>query len=320
MRKQFETPILFLLFNRPAVAQQVFNQIKAIKPRHLYIAADGPRTDRKDDIINCKQTREIINQVDWECDIKTLFRGENLGCGFGVCSAISWFFEQVEEGIILEDDCFPDISFFYFCDEVLRKYKEDKSIYVISGTNLQNGIKRGNASYYFSNYPITWGWASWRRAWRQFSYNIPDFDKSFKSGALSHVFQSAQEKNYWRNKIRKGELEKKYIWDYQWYFAVWKNKGISIVPNVNLITNIGFRNNATHTFLCDSIREPLTKNSIQFPLIAPPKTIDRKADYFAYQNAFSHSISRFYRLIKENGIFSVFKYTLSRLVNSIKSE
>lgn len=309
MSEFFKTPILFLIFNRPIVTQKVFDQIKKIRPKYLYVAADGARCGNIDDIVNCRHTREIIDQVDWECEVKTLFRNENLGCGLAVCSAISWFFEHVEQGIILEDDCLPDLCFFPFCGELLEQYKEDENIYLISGTNLQNGIKRGDASYYFSNYTITWGWASWRRAWDQFIYDIPDFDQSFKSGDLDHIFQSVPEKTYWRKKVKKAVLEKQNIWDYQWFYTLWKNKGIGITPNVNLITNIGFRNNAVHNFLQDSMREPSSTYPIPFPLTHPTKKIDREADHFTYKNAFSHSINRLSRLIKENGIITVLVHT-----------
>ena len=312
MTPPFKTPILFLIFNRPDVTQRVFNQIKIAKPQHLYVAADGPRPDRHDDIINCRITREIIDQIDWPCELKTLYRAENLGCGFAVCSAISWFFEQVEYGIVLEDDCLADPSFFPFCGALLEKYKDDEDIYLISGTNVQNGIQRGDGSYYFSNYTITWGWASWRRAWNHFRYAIPDYEESFQSGELNHLFRSKQERSYWRKKVKTAVLHKASIWDYQWYFAVWKNKGMGITPNVNLITNIGFRNNAVHDFLQDSIREPEITQPISFPLIHPGKKIDREADLFTYQNAYSHSLSRFFRLVKENGIIKILKYSFSK--------
>jgi len=310
----FNTPILLLIFNRPEVTQKVFNQIKAVKPRYFYIAADGPRPDREEDIINCQQTREIIKQVDWECEVKTLFRDENLGCGFAVCSAISWFFEQVEDGIILEDDCMPELSFFGFCSELLEMYKADDTVFLISGTNMQNGYRRGNASYYFSNYPLTWGWASWRRAWSQFRYDVPDFEMAFSSGVLDHAFQSSKEKLYWKNKIKMVESNKKNIWDYKRFYAIWKNKGIAIVPNTNLIINIGFVNSGTHAFLIDSRREPSSLNSIRFPLKHPLKIIDREADQYIFRNAFSHSIPRLFRLVKENGIISILKYSLSKFI------
>lgn len=314
MNIEFGTPILFLIFNRPDVTQKVFDQIRKIRPINFYVAADGPRKGSKFDIINCKETIEIINQIDWPCKLQTLFREENLGCGFAVCSAISWFFEHVEHGIILEDDCLPNLSFFPFCAELLEKHKEDKDIYVISGTNMQNGIVRGSGSYYFSNYPVTWGWGSWRRAWSQFNYDIPNFDQSFKSGDFDYCFQSFYEKLYWRRKIKMGQNEKNSIWDYQWYYAIWKNKGMAITSNVNLITNIGFRNNASHNFLLDSAREPSTTFSNSFPLIHPIKKVDRIADLYTYKNAYSHTFNRFLRLTKENGILTVLKYMLMKIL------
>lgn len=312
--KKYTTPILFLIFNRPDVTRRVFEQIKKIKPSNLFIAADGPRSERPDDLILCQETRNIVEEIDWDCEVKTLFRNENLGCGFAVCSAISWFFEQVEEGIILEDDCMPESSFFEFCSELLGKYKDDDTIFMISGTNMQNGIRRGDSSYYFSNYPITWGWASWRRAWSRFSYDASDFEQSFNSGMLDHAFQSKKEKFYWKNKIGMVESKKRNIWDYQWFYAVWKNKGITIVPNSNQIINIGFENNGTHTFLRDSRREPSALNPIRFPLIHPTRKINSEADQYTFTNAFSHSISRFYRLFKENGLFAILKYTIRKFV------
>jgi hypothetical protein len=313
--KKYTTPILFLIFNRPDITHRVFEQIKKIKPSHLFIAADGPRPERPDDLILCQETRNIVEEIDWDCEVKTLFRNENLGCGLAVCSAINWFFEQVEEGIILEDDCMPELSFFDFCSELLGKYKEDDNIFMISGTNMQNGIRRGDASYYFSNYPIIWGWASWRKAWHTYNFDIPDCGQAFKSGKLDDAFQSNDEKKYWRKKIEKLQSEKKKsTWDYQWFYAVWKNKGVTIVPNTNLIINIGFENNSTHTFLSDSRREPSALNPIRFPLIHPTKKINNEADQYTFRNAFSHSISRFYRLIKENGLFAILKYTIRKFV------
>lgn len=308
MKSEFDTPILLLIFNRPDVTQQVFNQIKLIKPKYLYVAADGPRPGREDDIITCKQTRDITNQIEWPCELKTLYRNENLGCGNAVSSAISWFFKQVEAGIVLEDDCLANTSFFHFCNELLEKYKNDESIYLISGTNLQNGIKRGDATYYFSNYTITWGWASWRRAWCKFNHDIPDYDQSFNSGKLDHVFQSKIEKSFWRNKIKKAVMEKNNIWDFQWYYLIWKNKGIGITPAVNLVKNLGFGNNASHDFLQDSIRQPTITENISFPIIHPEKKVDRDADFYTYQNAYSHSTARLFRLLKENGIIALIKY------------
>jgi hypothetical protein len=314
--REFETPILFLIFNRLDTAQEVFNQIILIKPKYLFVAADGPRDNKKGESEKCMEVRAILNQIDWNCKLKTLFRTENLGCGLAVSSAITWFFEQVEQGIILEDDCFPDLSFFTYCDELLEKYKNDESIHIISGTNLQNGIQRGDGSYYLSYYSITWGWATWGRAWRNFNYAIEGVEIAFESGLLDHVFQNKTEKKFWLNKLKKASADKKNIWDYQWFFAIWKNKGIVIAPNSNLIINIGFVNNGTHTFLKDSRREQSTLKSIEFPLKHPARTIIREADLYTYNNAFSHSPFRLFRLAKENGFFRVLKYAILSLRNS----
>lgn len=315
-KESFSTPILFLIFNRPEISRKVFNQIKKIRPGNLFIAADGPRPQNPDDIFLCTETRKIVDEIDWECDVKTLFRTKNMGCGPAVCSAINWFFEQVEEGIILEDDCFPDLSFFNFCNELLEKYRYDKQVYLISGTNMQNNILRGSSSYYFSNYPITWGWASWRRAWEKFDFDAKDYKQAFTSGELDHAFQLKQEKSYWFQKIKMIELEKRNIWDYQWFYSIWRNRGIAIVPNSNLIINIGFTNSGTHTFLKDSIREPSSLNTIIFPLMHPNQIVNKEADLFTFKNAFSHSISRFFRLIKENGFKKVLYYFLKKLHQS----
>jgi len=153
-----KAPVLLLIFNRPDTTQLVFNKIRKARPAELYIAADGPRKNQPDDPENCRKAREILRQVDWDCKISTLFREENLGCKIGVSSAIDWFFSEVEEGIILEDDCVPDQSFFQFCQELLARYRDDKRVMMISGDNFQFGRRRTDYSYYFSQYVHIWGW------------------------------------------------------------------------------------------------------------------------------------------------------------------
>lgn len=315
MDKQFETPVLFLVFNRPDTTQQVFNQIRQIKPKYLFVAADGPRSENPDEFNLCTETREIIQKIDWKCEVKTLLREENFGCGKAVSEAITWFFDQVEYGIILEDDCLPDVSFFRYCDELLRRYKNDEDVFMISGSNMQNGHFNGKGSYYFSYYSITWGWATWRRAWHNFQNQLPDIEKNFSSGKLDHVFQSNSEKKFWYHRIKSTEKLGHKIWDYQWFYTIWRLKGIGIVPNSNLILNLGFSNNSTHSFLKDSIRGPSSINSLNFPMTHPAKRIDRKADYYTYKEVFSHSFHRGIRLIFENGPISVIKYFCQKLVD-----
>ncbi|MDD4829857.1 MAG: nucleotide-diphospho-sugar transferase, partial [Bacteroidales bacterium] len=243
----YNIPILFIIFNRLDTTEQVFEQIRKQKPKYLYIAADGPRKDREDDNENCKKTRAIIDRINWDCELKTLFREENLGCGKAVSGAITWFFENVEMGIILEDDCLPHEDFFPYCEELLIKYKYNKEVKMISGDNFQNGIKRGDASYYFSAYTHIWGWATWKRTWQEYDFSLNNISKKGFKKILKQYFSLWNERQVWLDKF---VLMKKSVidtWDYQLSFNIWKNQGINIMPNVNLVSNIGFGELSTHT-------------------------------------------------------------------------
>ena len=282
----FNTPILFLIFNRPEVTYKVFQEIKNQKPKFLFIAADGPRNKVDADIRKCKETREIVLEgIDWDCEVKTLFRKKNLGCGKAVSSAINWFFENVEQGIILEDDCLPNPSFFNFCEELLHKYKDEEQIYTISGDNFQNGISRGDGSYYFSHYGFVWGWATWRRAWKNYDYNLKNLENFKKNNLINRVDKRKNFKTYWYNIFEKVSQNKIDTWDYQWLFTIWYKNGIAAVPNVNLITNIGFGEDATHT----TKYSPLSNIPNEFiKLIKHPHNIkvNRKADKYSSKVVF----------------------------------
>lgn len=311
METQFETPVLFLIFNRPEQTQIVFDRIKSLKPVNLYIAADGPRADKPGEYDLCQQTRKITSEIDWPCHLKTLFRPENLGCGKAISSALNWFFENVEYGIILEDDCLPDISFFQYCEENLIKYKDDGQIMSIGGNNFQNGIKRGEGSYYFSNYPHQWGWATWRRAWKHYDFDMPDIDTFLRSG-INRIFKSKKEVKYWTKKLMLVINNKINTWDYQWFYTIWKNNGYSITPNCNLVINIGFRNNATHTFLRDSIKENDKLEKMTYPIMHPSKKIEHFADLTTYENILGYSSKRLLRLYKQNNFIFLIRYIIKR--------
>lgn len=244
---KFNTPILFLIFNREETALKVFNRIKLLQPSRLYVAADGPRKNNEKDIENCNHTRAIIEQVDWECEVFKLFRDENLGCGKAVSGGINWFFEHEEEGIILEDDCLPDSSFFSFCNTLLDFYRNDERIFHIGGTNFQRGIKRGNASYYFSANVHVWGWATWKRAWKKYDFDVLDVEEFILQRKIEKYFSEKNIRDYWHAIFRNMKQHKIDTWDYQWLYSVWNNGGLSIIPQVNLISNIGFNSDATHT-------------------------------------------------------------------------
>ncbi len=240
------TPVLFLIFNRPSTTQLVFEQIKQVKPKKLFIAADGPRPNNPEDDKKVQEAKDqVLKAIDWECDVKTLFRTVNLGSGKAVSEAITWFFDNVDEGIILEDDCVPELSFFYFCSELLKKYRKNNSIMHITGTNFDDSIKFGNESYYFTKYPFIWGWATWKRAWKTYDFTLEN--SNYYSQLIKKQFHDPFERQFWRSRIHFVKDKVVDAWDYQWMFSIWAQNGISITPNINLVSNIGFGKDATHT-------------------------------------------------------------------------
>jgi len=239
-----KTPILFIIFNRPDTTERVFAEISKQKPKYLYVAADGPRSEEEKAI--CEQARKVIDKVDWDCEIKTLFRERNLGCKAAVSSAIDWFFDNVEEGIILEDDCLPSQAFFPYCEELLEKYRHDTRIMHISGETPTNS-EFSDGSYFFATTAHVWGWASWRRAWQLYDVEMKSYSKFKELDKIQDIFSKKEEKKYWLrvfDRVTAGEIN---TWDYQWMYALYVNNGLSIIPNKNLISNIGFGNQATHT-------------------------------------------------------------------------
>ncbi len=244
----FNTPVLFLIYKRPETTARVFKALRKVQPKKLFVAADGPLSEKLEERERCEETRAVISNIDWDCDVAKLYREKNLGCKIGVSSAITWFFESVEEGIILEDDCVPDSSFFWFCQDLLEYYRNDKRISMISGNNFQNGIERGDGSYYFAKYPWVWGWATWRRAWEKYDVNMTTYPLFLKTNQFANVFTNPDEQRYWKRVLDKTFRNEIDTWDYQWFYSVWQQNGLSITPNTNLVSNIGFGiPGATHT-------------------------------------------------------------------------
>jgi hypothetical protein len=262
------TPVALLIFNRPDPTARVFEAIAMARPSKLLVVADGPRSDRLGEDEKCRQARAIIDNVNWDCEVITNFSSVNLGCKQRVASGIDWIFEQVEEAIILEDDCLPAPSFFRFCDEMLDRYRLNERVGMVSGGNLQFGQLRGNASYYFSRYTHIWGWATWRRAWQHYDRDIALWPSFRDEGWLDPMFSTQRERDYWRNSFQlvyDGALD---TWDCSWTFAAVTFGMLQIVPNVNLISNIGFGPNATHTHVVGEYAN-LPLESMQFPLRHP---------------------------------------------------
>ena len=279
------TPVLFLIFNRPDTTHRVFEAIRAAKPKQLFIAADGPRGTVISDKENSALTRSIVNSIDWECDVKTLFRDENLGCRGAVSSGISWFFNDVEEGIVLEDDCLPHPDFFKFAEMMLEKYRHTEQVMHISGGNFQFGQQRGNASYYFSRIAHIWGWASWRRAWSHYDVDMKDYPQFLNENKKQSFFADKQSEKYWLFHFTR-MYKKAGTWDYQWTYAIMKNHGYCIMPNVNLISNIGFGDAATHA---SKKNDPVANMAVfSLPEIIHPGSVtyNEEADHFTITNAF----------------------------------
>lgn len=242
-------PVLFLIFNRPDNTQIVFDAIRKAKPPMLFVSADGPRDHISSDQELCEKTREIIKQVDWDCEVFTKFHEKNLGLKRCVSSALNWFFENVEEGIILEDDCLPDPTFFKFCKDLLEKYRDDQRVMQISGNNFLFDQYKIDASYYFSKINDIWGWATWRRAWKLYDINMKSFPEFKEKKQLANYIENPKIRDwfmaYFENDF--GALNtRKGIWSTQWSYAICISNGLTIVPKVNLVSNVGMTGESTN--------------------------------------------------------------------------
>ena len=270
----FETPVAVFIFNRPHLTQRVLDRIRQIRPTRLLIVADGPRQFRADDIEKCRQTRALFEHIDWKCERLTNYSEENLGCKKRVASGLDWVFHVCEEAIIVEDDCLPSLSFFSFCAELIERYRLNTRLMHISGDNFQQGQLRGQASYYFSRYAHVWGWASWQRAWRHYDVTMRTWPEMKRQQMLSTILDDPVERNYWTGIFDRGHAGLVDTWDYQWLYACWCQKGLSILPNVNLVTNIGSGADATHTK--GEIGE-LEIPCYDLPALIHPSVVDRDA-------------------------------------------
>jgi len=281
-------PVLFLVFNRPDTTERVFEAIRQARPPRLYVAADGPRAGRPGEAERCETVRRIATAVDWPCELVTLLRDENLGCKRAVSSAITWFFESEAEGIILEDDCLPDPSFFPYCDALLEHYRGDERVMCISGDNFISPHWHPEESYYFSRYAHIWGWASWARAWRHYSVDLGLPGAPPMDSVLGNTFpDSPHVRAHWRSllhRVRDGQID---TWDYQWAFALWSRQGVSCMPRENLISNIGFGAGATHTTSPESKLASLPVHPLELPLRHPAQVaVSTAADLWTESEVF----------------------------------
>lgn len=285
-----KSPVAFIVFNRPETTRKVFEQIKAVKPERLLVVADGPRKDRLGEASLCDQVRDIIGEINWDCDVAKNYSEHNLGCKRRVSSGLDWVFERVEEAIILEDDCLPHPTFFRFCDEMLERYRYDERIGHIGGVNYQPINHKIDSSYYFSRYAHVWGWATWRRVWQTFDVDMKSWPGVAKNKLLKKVFRNDYEVKYWSGEIQSVYAGKVDTWDLQWNYCGWMNNRLSILPNVNLVTNIGFGEDATHTKE-EMIYSNVPSKRMEFPLIEPEYLLtDTEADLYTNNIMFGKSL------------------------------
>jgi hypothetical protein len=264
------TPLLLIIFNRPKQTQALVDAFRRVKPSRIYVAADGPRSDRPDEDAKCAATRAVIDSIDWPCELFKNYAQGNMGCGPRPASAISWVFEHEERAIILEDDCIPDPSFFPFCEELLERYKDDQRIMQICGTNHVDEHLEIEDSYLFSNYPLCWGWATWKRAWDLFDYEMTTWPEYQNRKMLQNIVQSPKEIEYWDKNFANVFAGDHSVWDVRWLFSIWSNHGLSVIPKSNLVSNVGFGKEASHTYNQDDKCNNRATKPVQFPLTHPP--------------------------------------------------
>jgi len=268
-----DIPVAVTAFNRPDHLEQVFQVLRVVAPTKLYLVADGPRAHVDGEDEKCAQVREIFRSVDWDCDVTEIFSEENLGCARRMSSGITEVFKNEERAIILEDDCIPHPSFFKFCKEMLDQYENDERVMHISGDNFQFGAMTSAYSYYFSRYTHCWGWATWRRAWDKFSLEMPYWQELKADGWLHHLLDDPTEVRYWTQIFDAVVAGKVDSWAYPWTYSTWLHSGLSILPNRNLVSNIGFDGDGTHTNIASSPQANMPTYAMSFPLEHPPHMI-----------------------------------------------
>lgn len=272
----FNTPIIFIIFNRPQQTKQVFEEIKKIKPKVLLVIADGPRKKNNEDKKKCTSARAIINDINWDCKVYKKYSNSNLGCKKNISLGLTWCFKKVDEAIILEDDVLPSPDFFKFCSLMLKKYKNNPSIGIISGSSFVQP-KDNHYSYYFSAYVNVWGWATWAHVWRKYDINMKNWQKVKENNNYREIVFSEDEYKFFISSMDKIYRKKLDSWCYVLVYMLWNNKYLNIISNENLICNIGFGKDATHT-KSDFTFSRMETSNMKFPL-KHPEVIQRNFEY-----------------------------------------
>lgn len=291
----YSIPILFIIFKRPTVSITAFKKIQKVKPTKLYIASDGWRENVANEKKLVEETRNLIlSQINWNCEIKLKFENSNLGCAHGVYSAINWLFQNEEMGIILEDDCVVQDSFFPFIEEMLNRYKNDNRIGMIDGANYHHKTEIPD-SYCFSKFKSTNGWATWKRAWDNMDFNMTWRNTPYEESVLLNTGYKGKDYKYWKYKLKVIDNKQASAWDWQWYFTLAANNQLSIFPKYGLVTNIGFGEGATHTTESKIPEAYKAYKELSFPLKHPQYVIP----YESFELAFYKSNNTlFYTLMR----------------------
>lgn len=294
--EELESPILFIVFNRPDETKRVFDSIRRAKPKKLYISADGPRDGTADNDL-CTLVREILANVDWECEVERNYSEVNLGCRAAVSKAITWFFDNEDEGIILEDDCLPSDSFFRYCDQSLKRFRNDQQVVCISGSRLVPEKEGAHSDVAFVRTVNIWGWATWKRVWLNYDLEMKDWPDRRNSDWLGNLFPNDPDSaRYWKVAFDQAASGRINSWDYQWVYTCWLNRGLTVVPRTNLITNIGNRSNDTSRKWQQrwGWMHEVSLGELPFDLIFPPE-IEIEGPYDDWSDNFVYGTKNFRR-------------------------
>lgn len=296
----YNTPILLLVFKRPDLTQKVFDRVRQVQPKQLFISADGARAHKAGEAEQVEATRRIFEKVDWDCEVHTLYRDSNLGCRMAVSGGINWFFEHVERGIILEEDCIPDLTFFQFAEEMLERFEGNDEVMSISGLNLiQDQTQDIATSYLFTKFVFYWGWATWRSAWQKMDVDMNRFPEFVEKKYISRLLKDKDAQKYILQKFHETHTKQNDSWAYAWFYSCILHDGLAVVPKNNLIQNEGFGEQATHTKTPEAAFQAKS-NALTFPLMHPKK-IETASYGLAHQFFYAGHKSRF--LLTVNKVF-----------------
>ena len=294
------TPIVLICFNRPNETAKIFNKIKLIKPKKLFLIMDGPRIGEQEDIINCLLVKNIVTNISWNCIVYKNFSKKNLGLKKRIVSGLNWVFSKTKSAIILEDDCLPNRDFFTFCQKLLIYYEKNNTVRFITGNNFQKSKHNKKTSYYFSKYSHIWGWATWKNTWELYCDDNRVWKKYLNSKEFCKTCPNYLERRYWKsmfNKVKSGKLKS---WSIYLLFSIWKNSGLTATPSVNLVKNLGFNERGTNTKI--STIKYNTKNlTLSKKLIHPKKIFQNSlVDNYVFENIYNENFKKkIIRLIKK---------------------